>query len=133
MALVWQTSGMGRGSRSRRYTTVVPMYPAAEWATDELSQVYDRVETAARTAQVEARQRIMAAARVDTGLMRSLVESTLSTPGESFVLDFGWWEGVPHYAPYQEFGVPSHNIRPMHAVHAEYIRVPLAILDAVIP
>lgn len=131
MALVWQTSGMGRGSRSRRYTTVVPMYPAAEWATDELSQVYDRVEAAARTAQVEARQRIMAASRVDTGLMRAMVESTMSSPGESFVLDFGWWEGVPHYAPYQEFG--TRYIEPMMAVHAEYIRVPLAILDAVIP
>lgn len=131
MTLVWTSSGRRSASRSRRYTVRAPRFPAGEWATDELSQVYDRVEDAVRAEQLQVRENIMANARVDTGLMRSLVESTVATPGETFVMEFGWWEGVPHYAPYQEFG--TRYIDPMLAVQREYVRVPLEILDAVIP
>jgi len=129
--LVWQESGPRAPSRSRRYTQSAPNFPVGEWATDELSQVYDRVDDVVREQQVQARTNIMAASRVDTGLMRSLVESTVATPGETFVMEFGWWSGVPHYAPYQEFG--TMYIEPMLAVQREYVRVPLEILDAVIP
>ena len=131
MNLVWIESGTRAGSRSRRYTQSTPLFPVGEWATDELSQVYDRVDEAVHEEQLKVRENIMANSRVDTGFMRSMVESMVSTPGESFVMSFGWWEGTPHYAPYQEFG--TEHIEAMLAVHREYIRVPLEILDAVIP
>src|SRR5690554_7368847 len=61
--------------------------------------------------------------RVDTGRMRSEVESYQFASLTLVGIEFGWAEGNPHYAPYQEFGVPSHNIKPMRAVQQTYHEV----------
>lgn len=119
--ITWESRGSAASSRHRRYTVATGDFPLTEWATDELSQVYENVEDFMYQAQQEARENVMAASRVDTGYMRANVESTVAKPGEEIVLEFGWWEGNPHYAPYQEFG--TRFIEPMLAVHTEFLRV----------
>src|SRR5690625_7558781 len=99
MSLVWIESGTRAASRSRRYTQTTPMLPVGEWATDELSQVYDRVDEAVHEEQLKVRENIMANSRVDPGFMRSMVESMVSTPGERLVRSLGGWERTAHYTP----------------------------------
>src|SRR5690625_8037971 len=94
MSLVWIESGTRAGSRSRRYTQSTPLFPVGEWVTDELSQVYDRVDEAVHEEQLKVRENIMANSRVDTGFMRSKVDSMVFTPGEWFATIFGGVRGT---------------------------------------
>lgn len=117
MTLVWQTIGQHYHGR---LTETTPMYPAGTWATGTLSRKYDQIDDFFKGAQVNSRVAVNALSRVETGRMKSEVESYSSATGETFTLDFGWWEGNPHYAPYQEFGT-SNGIEPMLAVHAVFL------------
>lgn len=117
MTLTWETRGT---VYQGRYTQQFPDFPAGTWATGELSRKPDQVENFMRGAQVNSRVAVAALSRVDTGRMRGEVESYLSGTDEQHVLDFGWWEGNPHYAPYQEFGTRT-GIEAMLAVHSVFV------------
>ena len=116
MTLVWQIIGQHYHGA---LTTSTPMYPAGTWATGQLSRKDDQIRDHMRGAQVNSRVAVSALSRVETGRMKSEVESYLSAGSTEHVLDFGWWEGNPHYAPYQEFGTRN-GITAMLAVHAVF-------------
>ena len=123
MSLVWQTSGgVYQGSLTEHFAD----FPAGSWATGELSRKPDQVRQFMEGARSSTRANVRSRSRVDTGRMRSEVESVLSGGQETMTLEFGWWEGNPHYAPYQEFGT-SRGIQPMLAVHAEFLAVQAAL------
>lgn len=119
MTLTWETRGT---VYQGRYTQQFPDFPAGTWATGELSRKPDEIRDFMYSARESSRTTVQSLSRVDTGRMRSDVESYVSEKQEQYVLDFGWWEGNPHYAPYQEFGT-SRGIQPMLAVHATFIAV----------
>lgn len=94
--------------------------PLAEWVTDVLEGKREQLREFLRAKQLTARDLVRMRSLVDTGRMRSEVDSFFFDGARLMGIDFGWWEGNPHYAPYQEFGVPSHNIEPMRAVQRTY-------------
>ena len=116
MTLTWETRGT---VYQGRYTQQFPDFPAGTWATGELSRKPDEVRDFMYSARESSRTTVQSLSRVDTGRMRSDVESYVSEKQEQYVLDFGWWEGNPHYAPYQEFGTRN-GITAMLAVHAVF-------------
>lgn len=112
-----------RPKSSRRFTYDDGESSLALWATDQLNLKYDQIVQFLRIEHQRGRLMTMARSRVDTGLMRSSVESFMDASLTLVAIEFGWSEGDPYYAPYQEFGVPSHNIRAMHAVQQTYHEV----------
>lgn len=124
--MYWTYSGTIEKSRRKRYTIQTPSFEGGTWATDQLSQVYERIEDFFITQQRRARQAVMSRSRVDTGIMRSNVESFLSTSRDELVLEFGWWYGQPLWAIFQEFGTRT-GIRPMHAVQQTFHEVILEL------
>lgn len=116
MTLTWETRGT---VYQGRHTQQFPDFPAGTWATGDLSRKPDEVRDFMRGAQISSRVAVAGLSRVDTGRMRGEVESYLSGNDEQHVLDFGWWEGNPHYAPYQEFGTRT-GIEAMLAVHSVF-------------
>jgi len=116
MTLTWETRGT---VYQGRYTQQFPDFPAGTWATGELSRKPDEVRDFMLSARESSRTTVQSLSRVDTGRMRSDVESYVSEKQEQYVLDFGWWEGNPHYAPYQEFGTRT-GIEAMLAVHSVF-------------
>lgn len=117
MSLVWHSIGQHyHGS----LTENTPLYPAGTWATGELSRKRDDIADFFTGARGSSRQAVWALSRVDTGRMRSETESYATAGRETMSLEFGWWEGNPRYAPYQEFGTRN-GIEPMLAVHAVFV------------
>lgn len=114
MVLRWQTSGYPR-STTQRYTIATPDFPPGEWATDQLSSVYDRAHQGMESARARAHATVEHWARVDTGLMKASIYSSIDTAGERIEITYGWYADAPYYAIFQEFG--TRFIRPMHAVH----------------
>lgn len=94
--------------------------PLGVWADEVLEGKRREVRDFLLTQQGVAREAVRMRSNVDTGRMRSEVDSFFFDSPQLIGIDFGWWEGNPHYAPYQEFGVPSHNIEPMRAVQDTY-------------
>lgn len=119
MTMTWTHSGPARTSRSRRYTIHTTDPLLGTWATDQLSLVYDRLEGFFSAEQGRARTAVQMRSRVDTGLMRSMVEAMYSATPNELVLDYGWWFGMPLYAIFQEFGTRT-GIEPMQAVQRTY-------------
>ena len=119
MDLHWKYSGRAVHSRRRRYTVNVPDNPAGTFATDSVSTYREEVDTVFQESAQAARAKVMGYSRVDTGYMRANVEAFTATPRESVSMEFGWDEGRPHYAPYQEFGTRK-GIQPMMAVHRAF-------------
>lgn len=109
-----------RARSSRRFTHDDGEHSLTLWATDQLNLYYDQLRAFFHAELPVVREAVRNRSRVDTGFMRSNVEAfefgSLALVG----IEFGWSEGAPHYAPYQEFGVPSHNIKPMRAVQQTY-------------
>lgn len=119
MDLDWKYTGRAVSSKRRRYTESLPDNPAGTYATDSISLYRERVEDTFEEAAQEARAKVMGYSRVNTGFMRANVEGFTSTPRDSVSMEFGWDEGRPHYAPYQEFGTRN-GIQPMMAVHRAF-------------
>lgn len=94
--------------------------PLEGWVTDALEGKRAQLREFLRVQQLTARDLVRMRSHVDTGRMRSEVDSFFFDSPRLMGIDFGWWEGNPQYAPYQEFGVPSHNIEPMRAVQRTY-------------
>lgn len=112
-----------RPKSSRRFTYDDGEASLALWVSDQLNLKYDQLVAFFGEEMLNARQTVRARSRVDTGRMRSEVEAYQFASLTLVGVEFGWWEGNPHYAPYQEFGVPSHNIKPMRAVQQTYHEV----------
>lgn len=112
-----------RPKSSRRFTHDDGESNLALWATDQINLKYDEIVEFFGIEMLTAREKVRALSRVDTGRMRSEVESYRFSSLALVGIEFGWSEGNPHYAPYQEFGVPSHNIKPMRAVQQTYHEV----------
>jgi len=112
-----------RPKSSRRFTYDDGETSLALWATDQINLKYDEIVEFFGIEMLTAREKVRALSRVDTGRMRSEVESYRFSSLSLVGIEFGWGEGNPHYAPYQEFGVPSHNIKPMRAVQQTYHEV----------
>jgi len=112
-----------RPKSSRRFTYDDGETSLALWATDQINLKYDEIVEFFGIEMLTAREKVRALSRVDTGRMRSEVESYRFSSLSLVGIEFGWSEGNPHYAPYQEFGVPSHNIKPMRAVQQTYHEV----------
>lgn len=108
-------------SRSGRYNAVDPDNPLLLWATDQLSSKWDRIRAMMREQRRFAQERVMVRSRVDTGLMKSEVRG-IFWGGEVMNLEFGWDEGHPFYAPFQEYGTRN-GIKPMRAVHQTFHEV----------
>lgn len=125
--ITWTSKGRAHPGE---FTVHVPNNPAAAWATGVLSESYGNLSDYMNDSQQRARSEVRALSRVDTGLMRFLTESFLSEQGHVFELDFGWWEGSPHYAPYQEFG--TRYIEPMLAVYRVHLEIASGIPGAVV-
>lgn len=113
MGVTWQTSG---AVHPGRFTLHSDDNPTLAWATGMLSYTDTSVHEFFERSKVYAEMAVANRSRVDTGLMRHMADSLLHVRPYSYELLFGWDEGAPHYAPYQEFGVPSHNIEAMLAV-----------------
>ena len=127
--LVWTTPppvSPGRGT----FTSSVPDNPTLEWATGLLSETYDNLYSYLSQAQLFSRDAVMQRSRVDTGFMRSNVESFFHATRTQIGLDFGWWDGTPHYAPFQEFG--TIHITAMLAVAEVFEAVHSNMMDAVV-
>lgn len=105
-------------SGSNRYTLHNEWNPLLQWSTGVLSQLYDNMLAYFEWAQTYAKQAVQNLSRVDTGLMRMMADSVLHLRSDIFELNFGWWEGAPFYAPFQEFG--TQHISAMLAVHAVF-------------
>lgn len=119
MTLSWDVSGpLYQG----RYTRRADDMPALEWGTGTLSRTYDLLVQVFEEEQQRARAEVMARSRVDTGFMRSNVESFMSATGTVLNLEFGWDYGRPLYAIFQEFGTRN-GITPMKAVHETFYEV----------
>lgn len=125
MRIDWISIGNPRQSKRGRYTVEVPDAPIGTWATDQFSVFYERLEEAFTREAPRARSAVMARSRVDTGLMRAMVDAFTALGHTELVLDFGWWGGLaeggtgPFYAPFQEFGT-SNGVTPMRAVQRTF-------------
>lgn len=107
-------------SQRGRFTDHTLDVPIGVWATDQLSIWYERVRDHMEERQPEARDKVMTRSRVDTGYMRSNADSFFSATDKEIVLEFGWDEGRPFYAPFQEFGTDN-GIEPMLAVYQTWV------------
>lgn len=127
--MFWTYSSSPRRSRRGRFTITTPEWHGGTWATDQLSQAYERVEDVFIAQQQRARRAVMERSRVDTGLMRASVESFLAISATEMRLEFGWWYGMPLWAIFQEFGTRN-GITPMRAVHQTFHEVVLELRRA---
>lgn len=112
MGVTWRTSGTVHPGR---FTVSTPDNPTTAWATGVLSMADSNVHEFFEESKVYAEMAVVARSRVDTGLMRHMADSLLHVRPYSYELNFGWWEGAPYYAPFQEFGTRN-GIEPMMAV-----------------
>lgn len=119
MTLAWEVSGTLHPGRFTRSTADMP---ALEWATGQLSRIYQELDDFFEAELSRTRQEVMARSRVDTGYMRSNAESFKSATGQILRLEFGWDYGRPLYAVFQEFGTRN-GITPMKAVHETFYGV----------
>lgn len=110
----------GQAPYQGRYTIRAQENPSLEWATGMLSATDAGVHRFMESAKIQTEQSVKSRSRVDTGLMRAMADSVLHVRGDSYELNFGWWEGAPHYAPYQEFGTVT-GIEPMLAVQQTFL------------
>lgn len=112
MAVTWRTSGKVHPGR---FTIETPDNPTLAWATGVLSFADSNVHRFMEESKVFAEVNVQSLSRVETGLMRHMADSLLHVRGNSYELLFGWDEGAPYYAPFQEFGTRN-GIEPMMAV-----------------
>lgn len=129
MAITWTTSG-GR-PQPGRYTIESADNPTLGWATGQLTQIHENVFDYMEQSKVYAEQAVAARSRVDTGLMRRLADAVLTVRTDVSVLDFGWWEDSPYYAPFQEFGTRA-GIQAMLAVYETHLEIMAGFPDAVV-
>lgn len=115
---------------SNRYTLQDPMNPTLQWMTGQLSTTYDGIFAYMESSYRYSEQAVQNLSRVDTGLMRMLVESNLNVRGDVFELSFGWESETPHYAGYQEFG--TQYIEPMLAVGTVFEEIWAGVPNAMV-
>lgn len=116
MGVTWRTSG---AVHQGRFTVSMDDNPSAAWATGMLSFADANVHEFFEESKVYAEMAVASRSRVDTGLMRHMADSLLHVRPMSYELLFGWDEGAPYYAPFQEFGTRN-GIEPMMAVLATF-------------
>jgi len=128
MPITWNR---GPAPKAGRYTITTPDNPTLGWATGQLSQTYANVFEYMEDSRVYAEMAVSARSRVDTGLMRHMADAVLTVRGDVFELNFGWWEGAPYYAPFQEFGTRN-GIQPMLAVYETHLEIMAGFANAAV-
>lgn len=126
--ITWTTKG---SAHDGEFTVHVPNNPSAAYATGMLSWGYENLFAYMEDSHRYAKQAVQNLSRVDTGLMRYMADSLLHVRGHVFELNFGWWEGAPRYAPYQEFGTRN-GIEPMLAVYRVHLEIASGLPGAVV-